>query len=84
MSIYDNATSSVREKRTSKEATSPKKILNDKSLKDIVKQMKSGPKTAKEVLYDHEGNVIGILQRNDTPHFFSSNELKDFLKIAED
>jgi len=77
MSIYE---SSVNEKSR---ASSVKDIRNNKDLTSLVKQMRTGPKTAKEILFDHDDNVIGILQRNDTPYFFSSSEHKDFLSLAE-
>jgi len=81
MSIYDNMVGETR--KVQKSSTPPKDIKNSKNLTDIVKQMKSGPKTAKEVLFDHDGNVIGILQRNDEPYFLSPSEKKEFLKLAE-
>ena len=66
MSIYNNdfneASPSKGNKPSQKVDTT--KIRNDKDLASLVKQMKRGPKTAKEILYDTEENIVGILQRN--------------------
>jgi hypothetical protein len=82
MSIYES--SSTTKKRTNSEISkSSKEIRNNKDLTSIVKQMKNGPKTAKEVLFDHVGNTIGVLQRNNEPYFFSQTEVKEFIKIQK-
>jgi len=79
MSIYGN--SPINEKGS--KATPVGDIRNSKELQSVVKLMKKGPSTAKEILFDHDDNVIGILQRNDTPYFFTKEQQKEFLKIIE-
>ena len=86
MSIYENSFETKAKKRGNKgssDKVDPSKILNDKDLTNVVKQMKSskGLKTAKEILYDTEENVVGILQRNNDPYLFSDKEQKEFLNL---
>ena len=92
MSIYENSTD-IKTKATKRDnkgepsqKVDPKKILNDKSLSDLVKQMKStkGLNTAKEVLYDSEENIVGILQRNNSPYLFNEKEQKEFLSLYKE
>lgn len=80
MSIYDNGGSNPRAKGPSQKVD-VSKILNDKNLTKMVQQMKRGPKTAKEVLYDTDENIVGILQRDNSPYLFSDAEQQDFIKI---
>ena len=86
MSIYDNGFGSTKSQRRAKQgAPSQKvdtsKILNDKELTGLVNKMKKGPKTAKEILYDSDENIVGILQRDNLPYLFSDSEAKEFIKI---
>jgi hypothetical protein len=83
MSIYDNSFTPKERVRTNKpsQKVDTKKILNDKDLTSVVKRMKNGPKTAKEIIYDIDGNVVGILQRSGEPYLFDDKQVKEFLKL---
>jgi len=85
MSIYDSGVSPRNENRTKTppRKANPKEILNDKSLSMLVSSMKNGPKSVKEILYDTEKNVIGVLQQNDTPFFFTDKQVKEFEKLKK-
>lgn len=77
MSIYENGSKPRARTKTPPQKADPKKILNDKDLASLVKQIKGGPTSAKEILYDTEKNVVGVLQRNDTPFFFTQKQVKE-------
>lgn len=89
MSIYENSGNDVKTKakkranRGNSTKVDTSKILNDKALTLLVKEMKStkGLKTAKEILFDTNENIVGILQRDNSPYLFSSKELKEFLTL---
>ena len=85
MSIYENGPKTKASKtsrtKTPSQKADPKQILNDKSLTELIKQLNGGPKTAKELLYDSEKNVIGVLQRNDTPFFLTQTQSKELEKL---
>ena len=85
MSIYENGPKpkASRTKMPSQKAD-PKKILNDKSLTGLVKQIKNGPTTAKEILYDSDKNVVGILQRNDEPFFLDKAQTKELERLIKE
>ena len=83
MSIYENGPKPTQRTKTPPQKTNPKKILNDKSLTNLVKQIKDGPKTAKEILYDTEKNVVGVLQRNDEPFFLTISQIKELKTLQE-
>ncbi len=79
MSIYE---SGAKPTRTPKQTTVPQKvetgdILNSKSLTEIVKGMKNGPKTAKELIFDSKKNLIGILQRDGEPFFLTQAQIQE-------
>ena len=83
MSIYENGFNEgapSKSKRPSQKVD-VKKIRNDKDLTSLVKQMKKGPKTAKELLYDTDENIVGVLQRNNEPYLFTEYEVAEFIKI---
>jgi len=95
MSIYGNAakkTSPAQQIKSLKETKSPKisnqtksadtkAIRNDKDLTSTVKEFDRSIGGAKEILYDHEKNIIGILLRSGEPYFFSEKQSKDFTKF---
>ncbi len=85
MSIYENRETKYqkRDKGNPSQKVDPSKILNDKELTKMVIQMKTakGLKTAKEILYDTDENIVGILQRNNSPYLFSDKEEKEFMEI---
>lgn len=90
MSIYENSGSTsapkAKPKRQPKstsapQAAKPKSIRNDKDLTALVKQIKHGPKSAKELLYDTSKEVIGVLQRDDEPFFFTDAQVKEFKQL---
>ena len=84
MSIYDSGPSPKRNENRNKvppQKANPKDILNDKDLASLVKQIKGGPTTAKEILFDSDKNVIGVLQRNDTPFFLTTAQVKELEKL---
>jgi hypothetical protein len=81
MNIYENGISPRKRTNTPPRKADPKEILNDQSLSALVKMIKNGPTTAKEVLYDTDKNIIGVLQRDNTPFFFTDKQSKDFTKI---
>ena len=85
MGIYENGPKpkASRSKMPAQKAD-PKKIRNDKDLTSLVKQIKNGPKTAKEILYDSDKNVVGILQRNDEPFFLTQAQSKELEKLQEE
>ena len=81
MSIFEN----VPRKRTKmpSQKTDPKQILNDKSLTDIVKGIKGGPSSAKEIVYDSDKNILGVLQNSGEPFIFDSKQLAQFTKLNQ-
>ena len=87
MSIYENRDTDTkatkRANKGSSDKVNPNKILNDKDLTKVVLQMKStkGLKTAKEILYDTEENIVGILQRNNDVYLFDEKEQKEFIDL---
>lgn len=90
MSIYENGYDTTKsQKRQSNKGPNlkvdTKKINNDKGLTEIVKQMKTakGLKTAKEIIYDYNENIVGILQRDNTPYLFDDKELAEFIKLSK-
>ena len=85
MSIYENGPKPKASRtKTPPQKANPKDIRNDKDLTTLVKQMKGGPKTAKELLYDTDKNIVGVLQRNDTPFFFTQAQVKELKTLQED
>ena len=82
MSIYDNITETKATKRKSggnQQKVDPSKILNDKNLTEIVKDTIPNFKTsAKEVLYDMDGDIVGVLQKDGNPYLFDDTEVKHF------
>lgn len=83
MSIYDNGPKPRARTKTPPQKADAKKIMNDKDLTSLVKQIKGGPTSAKEILYDTDKNVIGVLQRNDTPFFLTQAQAKELQKLQE-
>jgi len=84
MSIYDNGIKeSVKKNRMPSQKVDTKKILNNSGLSEIVKQIKNGPKTAREILFDTDDNPIGVLQRDYSPFFFNKQQLKEFLELTK-
>ena len=90
MSIYENGPSPKSGRGEIKnplkgnlppQKVDPKHIMNNRDLTKLVKLMKKGPKTAKEILYDHKKNIVGILQRDDTPFIFTEDQVKEFMRI---
>ena len=81
MSIYENSKGASNKKSSHPQAAKTKNIRNDKDLTALVKQMKKGPKTAKEILFDSDKSILGVLQRDGEPYMFSDAELKEFLKL---
>lgn len=78
----------IRDSRLNKRNTSNqtksanvKLIRNDKELTSIVKEFDKKIGAVKEVLYDHNKEIIGLLLRSGEPHFFSESESKRFLKF---
>lgn len=86
MSIYENGPApKPPKKRTTipPQKANTKEILNNQDLTLIVQQIKNGPKTAKELLYDTEKNIIGVIQRNDDPYFFDNKQVKELEKLIK-
>jgi hypothetical protein len=79
MGIYENGPkpTKVSRSKTPPQKVNPKQIRNNKDLTTLVQQIKGGPKTAKEILYDTDKNIVGVLQRNDTPFFFTQAQIKE-------
>ena len=85
MSIYDNGFSTTKSQRRARSGNPTKvdvsKVLNDKDLTELIKKVIPKFKSsAKELLYDTDGDIIGFLTRKDTPYFFTDKEQKEFLK----
>lgn len=57
-----------------------KNIRNDKDLTAQVKEFDPKIGAVKEIIYDHDKKIIGLLKRSGDPHFFSEKESKDFTK----
>jgi len=80
---YENPIKSTSRNNVPPQQVVPKKILNDQDLTSLVKKIKNGPSSAKEILYDSEKKIIGVLQRNDTPFFFSPQQIEELRKLRE-
>ena len=87
MSIYGNSvkelqedTKATKRKESNKPSISvnPKKILNDKDLTTLLKNTTGFKSTAKELLHDVEGEVLGVLQKDGDVYLFSDKEFKEF------
>jgi len=85
MSIYENGPKpkASRTKMPPQKAD-PQKITTKRDLSDLVKQLKNGPTSAKEILYDSDKNIVGILQRNDVPFFLDKPQTKELEKLLEE
>lgn len=59
-------------------AASTKDIRNDKDLTALVKEFDSSIGGVKEIIFDHNKSIIGLLKRSGEPHFFSEKESKEF------
>ena len=85
MSIYDNNFNEEAPSKSKKpsQKVDVTKIRNDKDLTSLVKQMKTAKKlkTGKEILYDTDGDIVGILQRNNDVYLFSMKEQEEFLSL---
>ena len=85
MSIYENGpkpkASASRKNKLPSQKADTKQIVNDKDLTALVKQIKKGPQSAKELLYDSEKNVVGVLQRNGVPFFLSQSQIKELQQL---
>ncbi len=57
-----------------------KGIRNNKDLTSTVKDFDKSIGGVKEILYDHNKNIIGLLLRTGEPHFFAEKQSKDFTK----
>ena len=79
MGIYDSIKNQINQIKSL-----PKKLLGDRNLKKVVKKMKDGPKSAKQILYDFNENIVGILQQNDEPFIFSEPQIKEFVELLKD
>jgi len=84
MSIYENGVKSKASPRTKmpSQKADTKQILNDKNLSKLVKQIKNGPKSAKEIIYDADKNILGVLQQNNEPFMFDKKQLDTFNDIV--
>lgn len=85
MSIYENGPKpkKVGAKRTNipPQKVDPKEILNDSKLTDLVRRIPGGPDTAKEILYDVDKNIVGVLQRNNEPFILTKEQSKELEKL---
>lgn len=97
MSIYGNAakkTSTANQIKSLKETQLRKhkisnqtksadtnNIRNNKDLTSIVKSFDKSLGATKEILYDHDKNIIGLLLRSGEPHFFTEKQSKEFAKF---
>ena len=85
MSIYENGPRPKNKNRTKEppRKADTKKIRNDKTLTNLVNQISGGPTTAKEILYDTDKNIVGILQRNDDPFFLNPAQTKELERLLK-
>jgi len=86
MGIYDNTPikSSTLAQKKSNTTHKKSKVIGSKKLKDLVKLMKNGPKSAKEILYDSGEHYVGILMQNDEPYLFDEKQIKEFTNLVKE
>ncbi|MCK5536495.1 MAG: hypothetical protein KAI79_06690 [Bacteroidales bacterium] len=77
MSIYNSPSPRTSQYNSSQ---SPKDILNDKDINSLIKKIKPSL-SAKEILYDYNKELIGVLRRNNKPYFFNEEERKKFVRL---
>jgi len=84
MSIYNSSKPKASSKTSDQtKSANTSKIRNDKDLTSKVKEFDKKIGATKEIIYDHKGEMVGLLLRSGEPYLFSVAEANKFTKFME-
>jgi len=84
MSIYDSGPSLSKRGNVPPQSANPKQILIKEDISELVKQIKGAPSTVKELLYDVDKNLIGVIDGQGNPFFFNASQEKEMKKLLKE